>query len=344
MTAQITWSPSHGVDRESLVRMLGASQRPSVPMGEAWFMGDEREMFTDALTTGYEQLPYEYVSRMLEAIGSGTTCFGELAEWREWFDFLFPRGLQHPFDTYAFDYRVELLMTALFALYPSGFSNSPYKNFGNDTVATAGRVIMNPELWDGDRLRIGSGLFCESRRYGEVWWYFDQTHPVISASMFFCLKYLRPDQVGGWFASAAEIRCPYWRAQLITWLLGAKPFLEGHVTQPSEFEKLSPDIRWESSHILAGYYDGHFPGAPLVDAEGRAIPVSRQPIPFVPGENRRAFITACNGRLVGPERAAWIDQVTRVPLLKREMGHLAEQFSEFRLEAGELIPSQRGHT
>jgi hypothetical protein len=311
--------------------MLGAAQRPAEPMGEAWFMGFERKMFADAMNTRYELLPYAYVSSMLEAIASGTTCFGELAEWREWFHYLFPRGLQHPFDTHAFEYRVELLMTALFALYPSGFSGSPYKNFAPDTIATAGRAIMNPELWDGGRLRLSSGLFWERKKYGLVWWYFDETNPVISASIFFCLKYLPPDQIAGWFASATDIKCPYWRAQIMTWLLGAKPFLEGGVTQPSEFNELSPDIEWEWSHTLSGYYDGLLPPGKILDSKGRIVPTGRPAVPFVPEQNRLAFVDECNRILTAGERKLWVKQVKGVPVLEHEMGHLATGFSDFQL-------------
>lgn len=285
-------------------------------MGEAWFMGSERRTFSLPLTTDYNDLPFDYVSSMLEEIIGGATNMGELPEWREWFLYLLPRTLRHPFETYAFRYRLELTLTAFFAQYPGPIEPAPYRHFRDDVLDTAGRAIMNAELWKGEQLRVGSGIIRESRRYGEEWWYFDRPSPALSASMFFCLKYLAPEQIAGWAISIFAIRCSYWRAQIITWLLGAKPFLEGLVSQPEQFDKLTPEIEWASSHYLKGD-----------DERGRGT------IPFVPHANIQAFRAIFKDALRSAERKLWVAQVTSVPPLQREMGTLAEQFLDFRLEA-----------
>jgi hypothetical protein len=102
---------------------------------------------------------------------------------------------------------------------------------------------------------------------------------------------------------------------VITWLLGAKPFLEGAISQPEQFNKLAPDIQWALSHALKGE-----------DEHGRCT------IPFVSDVNVETFRAACNATLPAAERKVWIAQVTSVPLLHREMGYLAEQFADFCLE------------
>jgi hypothetical protein len=147
--------------------MRGAFQVPKEPMGEAWFMGSERKMYDLARSVAYDNLPFEYVSDMLTDISSGVCCFGEFREWREWFHYLFPRVLGHPFEMSAFNYRLELAMTACFAQYPDGLTGATYNQFPQDALATAGQAIMNAELWDGDHLRVGTGLIREGRSYGE---------------------------------------------------------------------------------------------------------------------------------------------------------------------------------
>jgi hypothetical protein len=100
---------------------------------------------------------------------------------------------------------------------------------------------------------------------------------LLSASLFFCAKYLDAERVGPWFQSVTAIPNKYWQAQLITWLVGAHPMLIGEIGQPAEIPgEWSFGIGWEWSHTLSGNYSGHHE-API------------QSIPFLPAQNRAAI-------------------------------------------------------
>ncbi len=327
------WVPGQGPDSEALARMHQAFSRPKSPMGEAWFMGSPRKMYTEATELPFEELDGDLVRTMLQAIGSGPPCFGQLEEWRDWFHYLLPRTLPSGLQQYAGTFHVELILTACFSQYPAGFEDEPYAGFGNDMLLTLGRIIMSPELWNGDKLKIGSGLIRERRRYSQVSWYLDRVSEPLSGLLFFCLKYLDPSKIKDWTASIADIPCPYWRAQIIVWLIGAKPFLEGQIRQPTEFNKLVPEIDWNSSHYLAGNYSGDFsPSSPLVNSRGEEIG-SKKPgpklIPFVPEINLVAFVDAIGDLLPRHVREEWCSNVIAVPVIEKEMGEYARQFGDY---------------
>jgi hypothetical protein len=327
------WVPGQGPDSEALARMHQAFSRPASPMGEAWFMGSARRMYTEAIELPFEELDDDLVRTMLEAIASGTSCFGQLEEWRNWFHYLLPRALPSGRRQYAGAFDVELILTACFAQYPAGFEDEPYAGFGNDMLLSMGRIIMSAELWNGDQLKIGSGLIRKSRRYGQEWWYLHRVCKPLSALLFFCLKYLNPTQIKEWAESVTAIPCPYWRAQIIVWLIGAKPFLETRITQPNEFDKLEPEIEWEWSHFLAGNYSGDFsPSSPLVNSKGEKIGSTRpgpKPIPFVSEINLSAFVDAIGAEFPRQVREEWCSNVTAVPLLEKEMDQYARQFKDY---------------
>ena len=192
---QFRWVPGSGIDATAIGRMMKHLKLPTEPMGEAWFMGSERVMYKDALRVPCEKLPYEQSQKMLEEIGSGITCFGPMEEWTEWLHYFLPRVIQQPVERDPLDYPAELLFTALFAQYPTQLGPEPYRGFKQDVLETVGQAIMSPSLWEHGRLRVGSGLINKSRRHGEEWWYLNEANPMLSASLFFVLKYVASDAV-----------------------------------------------------------------------------------------------------------------------------------------------------
>ncbi len=64
-------------------------------MGEAWFMGTEREMYPELLGD-LNAVAIEDLQKPLGEIASGTSSFGPMEEWHSWFHYLLgqvlPRG------------------------------------------------------------------------------------------------------------------------------------------------------------------------------------------------------------------------------------------------------------
>jgi hypothetical protein len=306
------WLPGKGPDEDARQRLIKTFSKPSEPMGEAWFMGASREMYSEALTVPAEDLDNDVVDRMFEAIVGGPPCFGQLEEWRDWFHYLLPRLVPLALRQRTFSYIAEWLAGGTFSQHPDGLEDGSCRGFRGDVLATLGHVLMSQQIWDNGRLKWNGGLFSESRRYEMRSWYLDRVSPPISVMLFFCLKYLRPRQIEAWWASVIHIDCPLWRAQLMVWLTGAQPIITGIISQPSQFDEPDCPVQWEWSHALSGQYP-----------EGE--------VPFIPLVNLHAFESAVKLLLPTQVRTDLVSQVLDVPLLKSEMGWIAEGFVDLDL-------------
>src|SRR5687767_8541954 len=78
------WIPGRGIDLTALQRMRSQFPKPSKPMGEAWFMGEERRMFTVLLPHLNDISTFDMQTPLTE-IASGFSCFGPLEEWSDWY-------------------------------------------------------------------------------------------------------------------------------------------------------------------------------------------------------------------------------------------------------------------
>lgn len=267
------WLPAHGPDPVALERMARQFPKPSKPMGEAWFMSPVRQMYPELLGD-LEDLTDEQLERPMTEMAIGPTSFGQLPEWTEWYHYLLPRLIERRWRTILND-PVELLLTGFVAQHPSSAGDWPYPQFVTDALATLGQYIMKPSFWP-DREAVPQCFNKWQGRNGVCGWY--RADGLLSASLFFCAKYLSADLVGPWFTSVAAIPNKYWQAQLITWLVGAHSMLTGQIAQPSEFpEDGTFGVGWEWSHSLAGNYCG--------DHQSQI-----ETIPFLPATNRAAIL------------------------------------------------------
>ncbi|MEO8384956.1 MAG: hypothetical protein ABI583_06935 [Betaproteobacteria bacterium] len=340
LPSDLIWIPGIGPDELARQRLMKAFPRPSAPMGEAWFMSGERKMYTGAIGVPFEKLEPEVVGKMFDEIVTGPPCFGQLDEWRNWFHYLLPNLIPKALKQPSLVYVAEWLVGAAFSQHPDGLEDYPYRGFRSDVLATLGHVVMSPEIWDDGKLKWEGGLFHESRKYSEVWWYFDRTSPPVSAMLFFCLKYLRPNQIEPWLRSAIEIDCPLWRSQLIVWLTGAQRMLSGEISQPNEFGELEWSVNWEWSHVISGNYSGDFSKEPavLLDAGCKPIASAASDIsnasrhaPFIPEINLLEFRKCFKKLMPRDVRELLSAQTTALPLLKREMGNIPVAFEELEL-------------
>lgn len=236
-------------------------------------MAPEREMFPELLGD-LDELTYEQLQHPIEEMATGPANFGQLPEWTEWYHYLLPRLLKRRWQP-ILHHPVELLFTGFFSQHPSSASHWPYTDFRADALATLGQYIMAPQFWSQDQA-VPRCFNKWQGPNGVCGWF--QTEGLLSASLFFCAKYLEVERVKPWFMSVTAIPNKYWQAQLITWLVGAHPILTGEITQPAEFpEDLSFGVGWEWSHVLKGGYSGGHEAA-------------IQNIPFLPAQNRAAIL------------------------------------------------------
>jgi hypothetical protein len=245
---RFVWQPGLGIDVAALTRLRSHFPCPVEPMGEAWFMGAERRMYHE-LQGDLAALPIQDIQNPLGEIASGTGSFGPMREWEDWYHYLLaevlPRGNEHCVTS-----LIETLITGFFALHPNGISVAPYREFPDDALLTLGRCIMDEQCWNGTEVAIGNILHRSNHNPGHVWRWWDASGD-FSASMFFSLKYLPEPLIREWMASVLAIRSPYWRAQLIVWLVGAHDLLAGRIGWPSQLpESAYPSVAWDWSHCI----------------------------------------------------------------------------------------------
>jgi hypothetical protein len=343
------WTPGNGPVEAARQRLIHAFSKPKKAMGEAWFMSAERKIYSDALLTPVEQIDLEAANRMFDEIATGPPCFGQRDEWREWFHFLLPNFIPKAFKQPRTSFVAEWLASAMFSQHPEGLEARFYRGFHADVFATVGNILMANDIWEDGQLKWQGGLFRESTRYGERWWYLNEVSPPISAMLFFCMKYLRPNQIEPWFRSAIDIDCPLWRSQLMVWLTGAKPLLIGEITQPKDLGELEPRVQWEWSHVFSGNYTGDFSGVPqLVDARGKLVEANGEDsvkqnrgVPFIPEVNLVAFHECVKKYMPKNIRERMAYQVLDVPLLEKELGEIAAEFVALELKAKVLRGKQQ---
>jgi hypothetical protein len=86
--------PGRGPSAIALKRMRKQIMKPEEPMGEAWFMSEERLLYSEMMEQDPMKLSDRYLKDVLWEIASGTKCFGHLEEWDQWFQFLLPAMIE----------------------------------------------------------------------------------------------------------------------------------------------------------------------------------------------------------------------------------------------------------
>lgn len=295
-------------------------------MGEAWFMGDDRRMYHE-LRGDLSALSTRQLQGVLHEIASGTSCFGPLREWTDWFHYLLapliPRG---------HDYRgsslLESLISAFVALYPNGVYREPYSGFLADVMCTLGRCMMGPECWSGQHALIGRFLHRSNNNPRQVWCWWDASGD-FSASLYFCLKYLPSDSIAGWFRSVLAIESPHWRAQLIVWLVGSNDMLQGRMLWPSELDGCAyPSVTWEYSHGLR-------PELAKTDESGAPAMTA-----FLPEAARDAVLTVVRSHFTDTVFLEWLESIGKVPELQSELAEIPSAFEALYVNRGIVIATR----
>jgi hypothetical protein len=283
-------------------------------MGEAWFMGETRRMYTELLGDLDEVEP-DALFDALEAIASGPTCFGQHEEWTEWYHYLLPNLVLGSHAGPVWTSGLEVLATAFFAQHPDSGAAEPHPGFRTDVLLTLGRALMVPDCWPSGNLDV-DGCLGKSYLPGAGRWLWDQPSAKLSCSMFLHLKYLSPPEIARWLTSAFAIRSAHWRAQLLAWFVGAHPFLTGVLNQPGEErEDAWPGTQWWSSHCLKGSYSGDFSG-------------SYEDVVFLPPAQRNAGLSAVRQFASRQYVDVWTTEFEIDGVLAAEMGVVPDKFLE----------------
>lgn len=313
MLKTFVWIPGHGVDAAALQRLQSQFGKPAEPMGEAWFMGEHRRMFPE-LRGPLDPLPTSALHEPLVEIASGTLSFGPQREWHAWYHFLLGQLLPRGHEAFAGHSLLEILVTGFMSLYPNGVHREPYAGFREDALQTLGRCMMDAACWHGTDIALGKVLRRSNDNPNRVWMWWDASGD-LSASMFFCLKYLPEPLVEGWLRSVFGIRSPHWRAQLIVWLVGAHGLLTDAQRWPSEFSMAArPGVGWDWSHVLrAEMTAADDSGAPSVTS-------------FIPAQSRAIALEVARSYFSEDVFLDWLDSVSTVPDLEAELAEIPSTF------------------
>lgn len=309
---QFSWEPGKGMDAAALERLQRHAVRPAEPMGEAWFMSDDRQMF-DALAGDLSRLDIDYLKKALNEIASGTSAFGPSAEWQSWYHYLLGRILPRAHEA-SLGSLLESLINGFFALYPDGVQHAPYPRFLDDVLTTLGRSLMEPHCWNGTEIKVGAMLRRSNNNPAQVWGWWDASGD-FSASMFFCLKYLPPACVHGWLQSVLAIPSPHWRAQVLVWLVGSHDILTGKICWPSEFDiQARPSVDWEWACCLRPELLA-LAGLPLDHAAD-----------FLPATSRELMLQLARTHFTSEVYLAWLESIDAVPYLAAELTGIPSTF------------------
>lgn len=292
------WRPSSGPDADVLDRLARSFTRPRTPMGEAWFMGDERRMFTELMTIDVADAPTSLLGDMVREMSTGPSCFGPHQEWRTWYLYLLPRVV--PLAVARSEHGlVDDLLTATISQFPDGLPDrGPLA--ARDIVDTLGRVFMDASRWQ-DAAIVG--------RDGEDWdW--SRAGGDLSPFLLLVLKYLPEAQVADWTASLFDIADPRWRALLLAWLARARVLFGDADVQPADVQRLAPDLDWPGASILKGNYSGAF-----------REPVAR--VAFLTPANKRAFRRCVAQQLAARPLAQWRSMLATTDDFGVDLGDVA---------------------
>jgi len=304
------WRPGDGLNSGCVQRMRHQLRRPAHPMGEAWFMGEERRMF-DFLLADLEGFSLEELRVPLEEIASGNSCFGPMDEWTNWYRYLLaqlvPRHLEQSFDS-----LYQHLVTAFMAVHPRGIDEQ-YPGFADDARQTLGRCLMDPARWAGERLAVSApeNPFTGGERM--AW---SVACGDFSAGMFFCAKYLANHELADWLDSVFAIRCPLWTTQLYGWLLAAHPLLSGRVVELADLDFGTPaEVLWHGAHTLKGDFSGVYEPEP-------------PPLPFLSPDRCQAVLAGVRRHVSEASYFAWLDAIKPYAYLEALLGSMPSRFAE----------------
>lgn len=304
------WLPGQGPNASALQRLRERAPLPGQPMGEAWFMGDERHMFTALMHKDPQQWPRTELDSALYELSSGPVSFGPMREWTLWFAFLLPRALElvgrSRADAFIDRQLYAALVTATFVHCPD--PEQLPAGVRRDLLDTLGRAMFAPSHWSACGLAMNA--FCSPVQRLPGLHPGDSLYPAgaFSASCTLIAKYLEPEFIEGWLASALAIDDPYWRAGWVAWLAGAAPMLlDGAYPDALPLDREHPTA-WSNSH--------------LVQAPSALVVPGSAPASFLGAGSRHALVSALRKQLSRERLQHWDARLVEAGTLRPDFEYI----------------------
>ncbi len=311
MDTPFAWTPGEGIDPAALARLQAQFPRPRLPMGEAWFMGEQRRMFPELLGS-LDAVEPRVLEDALWEIASGTCSFGQRREWYAWYHHLLAHCVRRSHEG-SLRPLLELLVSGFMAHYPGGITSPPYAGFHEDVLRTLGQCLMEPRCWSGQDIALGAVLHRSNQNPNGVWCWWNASGD-LSGSLFLCLKYLPTAQVASWFRSVLQIASPHWRGQVLVWLVGAHEQLRSPARWPSMLDDAAyPAVTWEAAYCLK----------PEAGLENAAAPSQDN---WLPEAGCRIVIDEVRAYFTDEVFLAWLESFSRDDDLQRELADIPSMF------------------
>ncbi|RYG72325.1 hypothetical protein EON80_04245 [bacterium] len=300
----MSWQPGHGPGR-GLLLLSGHFQKPNIPLGEAWFLGDSRYLFCDLNTYGIDGTSDREVSEAVDELIGGIWSFSERPEWAQWYGYLLPRMVSS--DRFATNDCYASFCTGLVGL--SRYSIEPQiARWEAEFAAVLSTWIMQPRFWDHGSylpLRIDSSW---KNSWGNA-----GVDPKISTSLLLTWRYLRPDALRPWLRSVLAIDDVAWRVHFMKWLHGLDSIFDEGKLGYSFFSQPHSRNFWTDSHR----FEIHFEKA-----------AERDFWSLISSENIEAFRLAMREEFSAENYLEWIDYFSALPDIWPHMEVCLEQLAE----------------
>jgi hypothetical protein len=246
------WIPHRGANRAAIKRMKQHFVRPRNDPHEAWFNTSVQRYYHGLLEALTTKPDLSYIEEFLFDVGGGIKNFGRFEEWVEWFQYLFPYLLEHILEGRLLALSIDFFLN----LYPERLI-AEYPGFREEVLLTLPQSIMEGQLWQGQDLSKQHRWFAGPD---------DNWPSPLYSTMFFCIKYLRHDEIRTWITSIASIQGELWQIEISRWLTGASRFLhyvrhaqeipetdanlDNYILGTLEYPLEAAGISWDGSHLV----------------------------------------------------------------------------------------------
>lgn len=300
------WTPGLGPSKRSLAVMRANSLKPDYPMGEGWFQAENRLMYTE-LEGDIGTISTHRIQEILGDMANGVSSFGCREEWKMWFSYILPRIIPRCDERFV-SWLLEVVCTA-FLQIDLGVKNGAEKDtYHEHVLSTLGQTLMASNRWQEGNIVLGKVLHPSNKNPAKIWGWTNVSGD-LAASLIVCLRLIKNRDIQEWVDSIFAIKCPYWRAQLLTWYVGARPLLSGEIHFPSQFDEWTSKIDWSWSHVIKGNQGG------IVIADS-----------LFPEGNINCFREAFETNLRRADLAAWKGEILAIEALRTEVGALLSGF------------------
>ena len=181
-------------------------------------------------------------------------------------------------------------LTYFFNVYPDGITEE-YVGFRADVLKVLPHYIMSPKLYENGDLAITSPISEDLYE-----WFEDggRWSSALAATMFFCLKYLTPQEITAWIQSLKAMNAAQLKGEIDIWIARAKRFFQ-YVMHSELVPRNSDVLKKVQEEGLRGYLDvagiNWWHSLLIFEKSKSNIDISNQLNNYLPQANIEAFLT-----------------------------------------------------